>query len=29
MLGQILPNLESRVVEQFDVTAEPDDGQLL
>ncbi len=26
MLGQILPNLESRVVEQFDVTGEPDDG---
>jgi quinol monooxygenase YgiN len=28
MLGQILPKLESRVIEQYDVTAEPDDGQL-
>jgi quinol monooxygenase YgiN len=28
MPGQILPNLESRVIEQYDVTAEPDDGQL-
>ena len=27
MLGQILPNLESRVAEQFDVTPDSDDGQ--
>lgn len=27
MLGQILPNLESRVIEQYDV-AESDEGQL-
>jgi quinol monooxygenase YgiN len=28
MLGQTLPNLESRVIEQYNVAAEPDDGQL-
>jgi quinol monooxygenase YgiN len=27
MLGQILPNLESRVVEQYDVATEPDNGR--
>jgi quinol monooxygenase YgiN len=27
MLGQILPNLESRVVEQYDVAPDRDDGQ--
>ena len=27
MLGQILPNLEGRVAEQFDVTPDRDDGQ--
>lgn len=26
MLGQILPNLESRVIEQYDVADEPDNG---
>jgi quinol monooxygenase YgiN len=26
MLGQILPNLESRVIEQYDVADEPDKG---
>jgi quinol monooxygenase YgiN len=26
MLGQILPNLEGRVIEQYDVTADPDEG---
>ena len=27
MLSQILPNLESRVVEQYDVPPDRDDGQ--
>jgi quinol monooxygenase YgiN len=27
MLGQILPRLESRVVEQYDVVTEPEDAQ--
>jgi quinol monooxygenase YgiN len=27
MLGQILPKLESRVIEQYDVAAESNDGQ--
>src|SRR6201987_3578604 len=26
MLGRILPNLESRVIEQYDVADEPDNG---
>ena len=26
MLGKILPNLESRVIEQYDVADEPDNG---